>query len=77
MRRLVSVTPLVLQPSHEAAELVCELLQCEQHPRGGRAEHRSQRVLERGPKNELEIELNHRIVLSPFAAGRLSHCGIT
>jgi hypothetical protein len=27
---------------------------------------------ERGPKQELEIELNHRIVLSPFAAKRLS-----
>lgn len=27
---------------------------------------------ERGPKPELEIELNHRIVLSPFAAKRLS-----
>ena len=27
---------------------------------------------ERGPKSELEIELNHRIVLSPFAAKRLS-----
>jgi Protein of unknown function (DUF3467) len=27
---------------------------------------------ERGPKQELDIELNHRIVLSPFAAKRLS-----
>lgn len=27
---------------------------------------------ERGPKTELDIELNHRIVLSPFAAKRLS-----
>ena len=27
---------------------------------------------ERGPKQELEIELNHRIVLSPFAAKRLA-----
>jgi hypothetical protein len=27
---------------------------------------------ERGPKSELEIELNHRIVLSPFAAKRLT-----
>jgi hypothetical protein len=27
---------------------------------------------ERGPKSELEIELNHRVVLSPFAAKRLS-----
>jgi hypothetical protein len=27
---------------------------------------------ERGPKQELEIELDHRIVLSPFAAKRLS-----
>lgn len=27
---------------------------------------------ERGPKQELEIELNHRIVLSPFAAKRLT-----
>jgi Protein of unknown function (DUF3467) len=27
---------------------------------------------ERGPKQEIEIELNHRIVLSPFAAKRLS-----
>jgi hypothetical protein len=25
-----------------------------------------------GPQQELEIELNHRIVLSPFAAKRLS-----
>jgi hypothetical protein len=27
---------------------------------------------EPGPKQELEIELNHRIMLSPFAAKRLS-----
>lgn len=27
---------------------------------------------ERGPKSELAIELNHRIVLSPFAAKRLA-----
>jgi hypothetical protein len=27
---------------------------------------------ERGPKTELAIELNHRIVLSPFAAKRLA-----
>src|SRR5690242_19062877 len=27
---------------------------------------------ERGPKQDLEIELNHRIVLSPFAAKRLT-----
>lgn len=27
---------------------------------------------ERAPKQELEIDLNHRIVLSPFAAKRLS-----
>ena len=27
---------------------------------------------ERGPKQELDIELNHRIVLSPFAAKRLA-----
>lgn len=27
---------------------------------------------ERGPKQELEIELDHRIVLSPFAAKRLA-----
>ena len=27
---------------------------------------------ERGPTDELEIELNHRIVLSPFAAKRLT-----
>jgi hypothetical protein len=30
------------------------------------------RKLERGPKQELRIELNHRIVLSPFAAKRSS-----
>jgi hypothetical protein len=27
---------------------------------------------DRGPKQEIEIELNHRIVLSPFAAKRLT-----
>lgn len=27
---------------------------------------------ERGPQGALDIELNHRIVLSPFAAKRLS-----
>jgi hypothetical protein len=27
---------------------------------------------ERGPQGDLEIELNHRIVLSPFAAKRLA-----
>ncbi|MFL6601273.1 MAG: DUF3467 domain-containing protein [Steroidobacteraceae bacterium] len=56
----------------QPAELLRELLQCEQHARRDGVEFWVNKTWQRGPKQELEIELNHRIMLSPFAAKRLS-----
>jgi hypothetical protein len=63
------------QRSHQVvddqpAKFVRELLQREQHTRGSRPQFRRQQNL--GTGAEIGIELNHRIVLSPFAAKRLT-----